>query len=438
MSAPLDVDVAVVGGGPAGIAAATAAATRGAAVALIEPGRIGGPTTMLGWRVLERTVDRHAARGAARREAVWPEVRAELERLAARWEERLALRLADGGVDVVRGVARFVSPVELAVEGGPRVRFERAVIACGGEPIPIDGDRPDGNAWVSPDQLFRRSALPSEVMVIGGGAAGAELVDSLSRINDVEVTWLMGELGILPDFERELAEALGDVLMERGVKLVHGKAVTSVGIDKAQGALARLEGGRTYNAPLCVVAVGRRPAPLGLVAAGLGHLRVDERCRTSVGHLFAAGECTGRAPSSSAAEAMGRIAGLGAAGLDAPAYDPSAVPLVVRASPELAQVGITPERVGGRAVLFRTLRGEETIAGLLFGVAETNRDKGFLRLVCDSKSGVILGASAAGPGAAAMVSAVAIALRLGATDSSLADVFADVPGALDALVRAAR
>lgn len=439
MSVPIDIDVAVIGGGPAGIAAAIEAARGGMTVALAEPDRIGGPRTMLGWRVIERAVDRGVARGGAKRGAVWAEVRSELERLAVRWEERLGLRLADAGVDVVKGKARLVSANELALDGGPRIRFERAVVACGGAPVTAPGDAPDGERLVTPEQLLEVSDLPSEVMVIGGGAAGAELIDSLSRIDDVDVTWLMGELGILPRFERELAEAFGDVVMGRGVKLVHGKAVEHVTIHETDGTLARLDGGRTYGAPLGVLAIGRRPAPFDLSPAGLeGTLTVDERCRTRLPHVFAAGEHTGRAPSSSAAEAMGRIAGRAAAELEGPAYDPHAIPTVVRSHPQLAQVGLTPERVAGREVVFRTLRGEETIAGLLAGVAESDREKGFLRLVCDSKTGVILGASAAGPGAAAAVSAVAIALKLGATDASLADVFVDVPGPIEGLLRAAR
>ena len=414
MSAPLEVDVAVVGGGPAGVAAAIEAARADVAVALAEPARLGGPRSMLAWRVIERTVDRAVARGEALRDAIWPEVRAETARLGAKWEERLELRLADAGVDVVRGAARLAGPNELAVEGGPAIRFDRAVIACGATPATVAGDAPDGRALVTPAELPSIERLPPEVTVIGGGAAGAELVDALSRVDDVTVTWIMDELGILPRFERELAEAFGDVVMGRGVKLVHGKAVAKLKVDPEHGALAELEGGRTYSAPLAVLAIGRRPARFDLAPAGHdAHAPVDERCRTPVAHLFAAGEHTGRVSSSSAAEAMGRVAGRAAAGMEPEPFDPAAIPMVVRGHPQLAQVGLTPEQAGGRRVLFRTLRTEETIAGLLAGVAETDREKGFLRLVCDSESGVILGASAAGPGAAAAVSAAAIARRLG-------------------------
>lgn len=436
---PIDTDVLVLGGGTAGIAAARAAARADLAVTLVEAGRVGGPRTLLGWRVLERTVDRHVARGEALRAPIWEEARAELARLAGLREERLALRLADAGVDVLAGRGRFVGAHELAVDGGPTVRFDRAVLAVGAAAHALAGDPPDGRRLVSPDRLFELPELPAEVLVIGGGAAGAELVDALSRVKDVEVTWVMDEVGILPRFDRELAEALGDVLLGRGVKLVHGKAVASVTVEPHR-AIARLEGGHGYDAPLVVACAGRRAVPsgLGLEALGLEDLRTDDRVRTTADHVWAAGEPAGPCPSAAHAEAMGRLAGRAAAGEEIRPWDPSQIPCVVRSHPQLAQVGLTPELLAGKEIVLHTARTEESLAGLLAGVGETADRKGFVRLASDSITGRILGLSAAGPGAANMASAAAMALRLGATDEAMADVFGDVPGALDGLFAAVR
>jgi dihydrolipoamide dehydrogenase len=443
MSAPIDVDVAVIGSGPGGVAAAIEAARAGMAVALIEAGRIGGRAAhgaMLPWRALERAVD--AAPGD--RAKAWATARADAERLGDRWEERLRLRLADAGVEVVAGRARFASERELAVEGGPGVRFDRAVIAAGAKAAGLPGDPPDGVRLLWPDQLPSLEAPPDELMVVGGGAAGAELVDSLSRLGGTKLTWVMDEVGILPRFERELAEAIGDVLMERGVKLVHGKAVASLAVTGSQ-VQAKLDGGRTYAAPVAVLCVGSRPAldGLELSAAGLstdarGALRVDDHCRTDVAHLFAVGDCTLASENVAGAEAMGRCAGRAAADLEPEPWRPREVPRVVWTRPAAAQVGETPERVAGREVQFHTLRLEETVFGLLRGVGERDDAKGFVRLVSDSDTGRLLGASALGPAAPEIASAIALALRLGATDERVASAFAAVPGGLDALVRAIR
>jgi len=435
---PIETDVAVLGGGPAGISAALTAAHHDLAVTLVEAGPVGGDRALLTWRVLEQTVDRHVARGSADRDAVWAQCRAEVARLSLLREERLRLRLADAGVDVVHGRGRFSSGTELTVEGASSVRFERAIIATGGEPKLV-WELPASPRLVTPVSLGELQELPERIMVIGGGAAGAELVDSLSRMNGVEVEWVMDEYGMLPRFERELADALGDVLLGRGVRLVHDKAVRRVTADEGHAQVV-LEGGSTYDAPLIVLCAGSSPSleGLGLATLGLDDLRVDENLRTTAEHIWAAGECTGRCQSASHAEAMGRTAGLRAAGAAARPWAPARIPLVVHTHPQLAQVGSTPERLIGRNVLLHTTRTEESLFGLLRGVGESLDEKGFARLVCDSDTGEVLGMSAAGPGAAEAAGAAAIALGLGASDETLAEVHVDVLGPLAGWLAAIR
>ncbi len=433
----IDVDVAVVGAGPAGVAAAREAARGGLAVALAEPAEVGGRAThrtTIPFRVLTRAAD------AGHED--WAAVRAEISDRAKQWSARTTMRLEDSGVELVRGAARFTSAHTLSV-GEHTVRFERAVVAAGAEPVTLPGAAPDGARVLTPDQLGGLEALPAEAMVIGGGPAGAETADVLSRLG-VKVTWVMDELGILPSLDRELADAVGDVLMGRGIKLVHGKAVLDLQVG-APGVLAKLDGGRTYSAPLAVVAVGNRPnaevlevSAAGLRLDGYGGLWVDERCRTSLPHVYAAGDVTGRSTGIAGAEAMGRIAGREAAGVSGAPYDATRVPRVVYTRPEAAQVGVSPEGAVGREVVLHTLRGEETLTGLLDGIGEKDDRKGFVRVVCGSEDGRILGASALGPGAAEAVSSVALLLGLELTDTQLAEASALSPTALDTIVRAVR
>ena len=433
----IDVDVAVIGGGPAGVAAAKEAARAGMAVALVDAEGVGGRAaraTTIPMRMLGRAAD------AGRTD--WDVIRGEIDERTRAWSERVALGLEDAGVELVRGRARFASPTSLAIDDGPTITFERAVIAAGAAPATLPGAPPDGRALFVPDQLVELASLPEEAMVIGGGSAGAELADALSRMG-VRVTWVMDELGLLPRFDRELAEAVGDVLMSRGVKLVHDKPVGDVSIG-APGVLAKLEGGRTYAAPIAFSAVGSRPsvAHLGLEAAGveldaLGAIHVDEACATSAPHVYAAGDVTGKTGDVAGAEAMGRAAGRRAAGSEA-SFDASWIPRVAYTTPEIAQVGIGADQAAGREVILHTLRLEESIAGQLAGIGERPEAKGFVRLICASEDGRLLGASALGPGAASAVSAAALALALGATDAALAGGAAATPSALEAMVRALR
>lgn len=401
----IEADIAVIGGGPAGIAAARAAAVAGAAVALIDP-ELGGRAWRSGAIARASLADPKLA---------WSAAVATANERARRFAERSALALEDAGVTLVPSRARFVSPHELSC----KVRFDRAIVATGVVPRDLPGARA-----VRSDELLTLPALPSEAIVIGAGIEGAEIA-TLFNARGIQVTWLMDELGILPSFDRELAEAAGDALMERGVKLVHGKAVVELTADGA-----RLDGGRTYSAPLIVVAAGARAdvAELDLAAAGLDRLASDPNGRTQVAHLFAAGEVTG--VHAAAAEGMGRAVGRIAAGEEQPPFDPSLVPRVAATIPEIAQVGLTPDRAAGRAVAIHTLRLEETVAGQL-------RDaKGVVRTVARSDDGRVLGATAVGPSAREIVSAAALAI--GIEDEKLASTFACTASFVDALFRASR
>lgn len=434
----IDVEVAVIGGGPAGLSAARTAARAGMAVALVEPEGVGGRaarSTTLPMRLLTQAAD------AQRTD--WPELTREIAARARKQSERSALSLDDTGIELVRSRARFASPTSLALEDGRTLTFERAVIAAGSAPARLPGASPDGVRLLAPDDVGALEALPESAMVIGGGSAGAELADVLSRLG-VKVTWLMDELGILPSFDRELADVLGDVLMDRGVKLVHGKNVVEIATTAAS-VVAKLDGGYTYAAPLTIVAIGNQPraGELGLEAAGLsadarGAIGVDDRARTAVPHVFAAGDVTGVTHDVAGAEAMGRVAGREAAGIEGAPFVVEHVPRVVFARPEVAQVGLTPDAAAGREILIHTLRLEETLGGLLRRIGEGANDKGVLRLVCRSDDGRVLGATALGPGAADAVSAVALAIALGATDADLASGAVAIPSTLDALVRAVR
>ncbi|MGE0789492.1 MAG: FAD-dependent oxidoreductase [Sandaracinaceae bacterium] len=428
----LDVDVLVVGGGLAGLEAARVASAEGAVVALVDPGPLGGRAThgtLTAWRALADASRRD-------RESAWGEAQRAHQHARERHAELHALRLEDHGVSHVVGRGAFTradGERGFEVKGGPRVTFERAIVATGGRPRTLGR----GARVLTPDRLLDLAEAPKELLVVGGGAAGAELADAMVRLG-ATVTWMMDELGILPEHDRELAESVGDVLMGRGVKLVHGIRVAEVTSDDRQ-ALARLEGGRTYAAPIAVVAVGTEPAieDLGLAHLDLTHLAVDERCETSAPGIFAAGDCTPRCAGATASVAMGRIAGLRATDRDAAPWDPEAIPRAVHTDPAVAQVGLTPERAAGRPVSIVSLRLEETLLGALRGVGSSVDAKGFLRLVCDERD-VVLGASAVGPGAVEAVDAVAIAMRVGATRAQLASASVTLGARLEALVACAR
>jgi dihydrolipoamide dehydrogenase len=429
-------EVVVIGGGPAGVAAAIEAARLGAAVTLASEEPIGGRAThasLVPSKVLLHLVAERRIRGARGR-ATPAEVAAlieQIEHTSALAAQRMARRLEDAGVRVVRGVARFVAPgtVEIVREqqGSERVPFDAAVIAVGSVPVFPPGffgsaSRPDGERILAPRHLRALRDVPQTMLVIGAGATGAELVHAMSALG-VVVTWIVDELGILPGFDRELADSLGDVLMERGVKIVQGKRVTRVEVDGAR-VRATLEGGATYFADRAFVAVGRRAdtARLDLAAievradADTGALATDGACRVlGASALFAAGDAAGPPFVASKALAEGWIAGRGAAGrpLAEAARGHATGVEAVYTDPEIAVCGLSPQRARQARVEheIRTIGFDESVRGLLEGVGTDPHARGVLRLVIDPETGEVRGGSAIGPRAAEVLGPIAVAVQ---------------------------
>lgn len=441
--------IVVIGAGPAGIEAARESVRGGAAVTLVMDAAAGGravAASLLPSKGLLHAAELRAARG--QKELATPAeiaaIVADVERLAKAEAARLRQLLDDAGVSIVTGVARFVSARELEVarEGKDprRLAFDGAIVATGSEPrFPPgffgDAAGPDGTLVFAPRHLRSLRDLPRTLLVVGGGATGAEMVCAFQRLG-VEVTWLLDELGILPEVDRDVADSLGDVLMERGVKIVHQKAVTSV-VPGPGGVLAKLDGGRTYGAERAFVATGRRPdlSRLDLAAAGLtpdartGGLTIDARARTAAPGIWAAGDATGRGASASAAAAEGWTAARDATGRDAPPLDRATLVRAVYTTPEIATVGLTAAEASatGKGLRVRTASFAESLRGSLEGVGFDRHARGSLRILVDTETDAVVGASAIGPRASEVLAPVAIAMRLGARAETLASVFLASP-----------
>lgn len=443
--------VVVVGGGPAGVVAACEAARTGASVTLVHDTPIGGRAvhaSMVPSKVLLHAVAQRRARGTTGLAS--PDditaIRGEIERVVGERVARMRAALEGAGVRVVGGAARFASTESISVEVPDKparaLPFDRAIIAAGSVPHFPKGflgerEMPDGTHVLAPRFVRGLSSVPKTMLVIGGGVTGTEYAHAFMSLG-VEVTWILDELGILPRFDRDLGDSLGDVIMERGAKIVHGKRVLSVTHDPQQGVLAKLDGGRTYAADRAFVAIGRRAdtARLGLSEIGVetrpdGSIVVDGHGLSSAAGIYAAGDAIGGVATQSRAEASAWTAARHATGQAVDARRDDTYVEAVYASPEVARVGLSPREAASRGVPFdlRTLDFGASLRGTFDGVGRDPHARGVIRVACEPEGGRLLGATAIGPRAAEVLAPIAVSLRLGATAQDLAHVFLATPTA---------
>jgi len=403
----------VIGGGAAGMAAATAAAGRGARVLLVQDGPIGGECTFTGC-VPSKTLLAAAARGDPFDKAMG-RVRAAVERIAQA-DDALVRRQ---GVEVVDARARFLAPGRLEV-GGAVVPARRVVVATGGRPVipPIPGL--DRAAPLTNETVFALGARPRSLFVLGGGPVGCELAQAFRRLGS-EVTVLELRERLLAAEEPEASTVVARAFAAEGIDVRLGCGAERVEPD-GDRALVTLAGGGTLTAERVLVAAGRRPATgdLDLGAAGVeldegGFVRTDDRMATTAPGVWAAGDVTGRMPFTHAADEMGRIAALNALSRRARRrLRADAIPWVTFTDPEVARVGLAEADAGpGARVAYlpmdevdRAVAAGETL-GFVKIVA------GPRRLLRHAGGGRVLGATVVAPRAGELIHEAAIAIRTG-------------------------
>ena len=450
-----DFDVVVIGGGPAGHAAALAAARAGASVALIETEEPGGacvhhsciPTTALlnaaGGYVSARELgvvgvfdvgeQFNFARAAARKDAM-------VNHLAQ--GVRASLRAAK--VEVIAGRGSFLGPTSVAValrEGGSReLSAEATVIATGTrwEPPAIPGI---GQARVlTADAVQALAKAPASALVIGGGPAATAFALEyvvLLAVAGAEVTYATPDSRFLPPLDSDVASLARASVEDLGIVVFEGAS-----IEASDGGAVRVRdaaGEREVPAEVIVAADPRVPllGGLGLEAAGVVHsefIRVDRGCRTNVPGIYAAGDVTGGTMLSSAAMHMGDVAGRNATG-DSAAVRLAAVPHVLHSIPEIAWVGLSEEQA--RASGYEVSVGA---ADLTYSARAVTMgfQRGGLKLVADRRLGQVLGVHGCGPN---MAEAIAVAAAVMQAEVPLDDLAAMVhwhPSASEVLVDAAR
>jgi dihydrolipoamide dehydrogenase len=447
----------VIGGGPAGNQAATTAARLGAEVTVIERDVIGGAAhlrdcipskAMIATGGAMEDLRRAAGMGLGAVEPVldFAALRARIDGIEQRLEGSVRGLLDDQGVRIIAGSGRLVGPNEVAVtpnDGGAVevLPADTVVLATGSRPrvpdfAPIDGDR-----VLTTRHAYPPPALPEHLVVIGSGVTGVEFVHMFSAFG-CEVTLIVSRQQVLPQKDPEVAAVLEDDFLRRGVRLFKG--ARAIGIDVGDGEVAvRCDDGRVARGSHALMCIGSIPnsEELGLSEAGVesdgGYVVVDHNCRSSVPHIYAAGDLSGKLPLSSVASMQGRKIAEHALGLHRGPHrhlDYEKAASAIFTDPEIADVGLAEADAfaSGRKVRVTKVPFSASAKALI-----NDDPRGFVKIVSDPATGVVLGGSIVGQHAAELISVIAVAVTAGLKVTDIVESLLVHPALAESLADAA-
>ncbi|PYN01245.1 MAG: dihydrolipoyl dehydrogenase [Candidatus Rokuibacteriota bacterium] len=449
----IEVDVAVIGGGPGGYSAAFRCAELGLETVVVDAGkRLGGACLWEGC-IPSKALLHVAAliEDATRAREIgveFGEPHVSLDPLRKWKAERVVGRLARGlasvaktkGVEVIGGRAVFESSRELRVEGDEpqKIRFKHAIVATGSLPSRVPGLPLESDRIMDSTAALELPDIPERLLVIGGGYIGLELGQVYASLGSVVTVAEMTD-GLLPGPDRDLVQPLARRCEKLFAKIRLGTTVTSL-TERGSAVEARFGGDAVEAFDRVLVAVGRAPVSAGLglettraSVDARGVVAVDERCRTADPAIYAVGDVTGEPMLAHRAMRQGKVAGEVIAGRPA-AFDNVVVPAVVFTDPEVAWCGLTEsqaQRDGRRVQVAR-------FAWAASGRAATlGRSDGVTKLIADPDTGRLLGAGIVGPGAGELIAEAALAVETALTVEDLAATIHTHPTLSETLMEAA-
>ena len=448
----MECDVAVLGGGPAGYTAAIRAAQLGGRIVCIEKEEeLGGTCLRVGCIPTKAWVQTAHALHAARE--IDPRLGVAVGEptldfgQANEWKTAVVKQMTGGvaqllkanGVTVLQGSGRFESANSIGVEQGEGASFKSAIVATGSYPLwpPIPGL--DSPRCVDSTRLLAQTEVPRRLVVLGGGIIGCEFASIFERFGS-EVTIIEMLDTLIPQEDGEATNELRRSFAKRGIACHLGKQCTQVD-DTDAGLVVHFGDDETVECDLMLVSVGRGPLVegIGLEQAGVefdkrAGIGTDEHRRTSVPHIYAAGDVAGYWQLAHTSFREGEIAAENALGHEAQIGDP-AVPRPIYTDPEIAGVGLTEEQAKERF-------GEDSVAVGKFPWAAnaravmTGEASGWVKSIHETTYGELLGIIILGPHATDLIEAGVVALDAEATVETVADGMAAHPTLSEAIKEA--
>ena len=442
-------DVVVIGSGPGGYIAAIRAAQLGLKTACIEKEKnLGGTCLNVGcipskcllhssemYSHLLHQGKTHGIEGAPTLN--FPQMMKRKDEVVKGFNQGIAALFKKNKITPITGTARFKDPHTLIVNG-EEIAGKNFIIATGSEPTPLPFLPFDEQKVLSSTGALALKQIPKKMIVIGAGIIGVELGSVYSRLGS-EVHFIEFLDRICPTLDHALSKALQQTLTEQGLTFQLSSKVTSAEITPS-GAFVTIEGGETLSADILLVSIGRRPYTKELALENIqiipdkrGFIPIDNNFRTSHPHIYAIGDIVdGPMLAHKASEEGVAVAELIAG--KSPHIEYLAIPSVVYTHPEVAAVGLSEEEAKAMGLSIKT--GQ-------FPFKANSRarcagdDFGFVKLIADAKTDVLLGAHIIAPHAGELIAEAVLAIETRTTAATLARTCHAHPTLSEALKEAA-
>src|SRR5579885_438414 len=436
----IQTEVVVIGSGPGGYTAAFRAADLGKKVVMIERYEtVGGVCLNVGCIPSKALL--HAAKviddaaEMAEHGIQFGKPKIDTKKLLE-WKNSVVTKLTGGvktltkvrKVDIVTGVARFVSDheIEVTMKDGKKeiVKFEQAIIAVGSRPVKLPF-LPDDPRIIDSTGALELGETDCKMLVIGGGIIGLEMATVYHTLGaEITVVELMDQ--IIPGADNDVVMPLYKRIKGRYKNIYLKSKVTKVEAKK-DGLYVTFEGEGAPQKPekfdriLC--AVGRRPngdqidaAKAGIKVDERGFIPVDKQMRTNVPHIFAIGDVVGNPMLAHKAMPEGRIAAEVIAGLKH-FFDARCIASVAYTDPEVAWVGVTENEAKAKGIKYGKGVFPWAASGRSLSIG---RSEGLTKLIIEDTTHRVIGAGIVGPNAGELIAEVALAIEMGCDVEDLA------------------
>ena len=429
-------DLIVIGSGPAGQRAAVAAAKMGKLVAVVEARSVVGGVCINTGTIPSKTMREavlhlsgynyrsiYGVNYRVKEKISMADLAFRVQAVIKTEVDVTEAQLSRNGIDVVHGIARFVDPTHVRVEGpqtDTTLEADQIIIAVGTKPACSDKVPVNGKTIINSDQILGLETLPKSLIVVGGGVIGVEYC-CMFAVLGVRVTLIEKRARLLEFADQEIIEALSYHLRDSRVTMRLGEEVESVeelavqpsskdtllGTAPLGNVVANLQSKKKVSGDALLYAVGRQGNvdDLNLAAAGLeadnrGRIAVDEHYQTKVPHIYAVGDVVGFPSLASVSMEQGRIAAARAFNDHAATSNPSFYPYGIYTIPEISFIGKTEEQLTGEDVPYEVGMAyyREVARGQIRG--DTT---GRLKLIFHRDTRKVLGVHIIGEGASELV-----------------------------------